>query len=419
MKKIRNKFIIFIIFSIIIVLLIWIYNSFFNKVDRNTYAVLMEGQWIVNNKLLKREKKELLNIWDVVRTIWDSLLVIEWWDWSVTRLWSDSMIKINELYVQADLLKINVSFDLLSWKSWTNVLNFLWTESYFKESFRDLEAWVRWTVFNVDLDNEYITVLDHKIFLSWDDVNLIIEENRPFSLKTFSFLNFEEFIQKIKDYDFESLNMKLDEELFKSLREKVHEKLDKYFLPQIENISELTTEKKEELYNKLLPIYQELNFISSEDWKLFSKKIEIKEKLIELASYEEKENLIKSIINDFVDSVKSENYEELDNIMSILLNNVPELNNIDFDFENFFTNLVVKEKLEKILIQNLDYMTKLLWDKFDNVVWDLDLEELNNLYEDSKDLYNNSQVKETINEQVGFIKQFLEWLLNFFKIFII
>lgn len=57
MKKIKNKFIIFVIFSIIIVLLIWIYNSFFNKVDRNTYAVLMSWQWIVNNKLLKIEKK--------------------------------------------------------------------------------------------------------------------------------------------------------------------------------------------------------------------------------------------------------------------------------------------------------------------------------------------------------------------------
>lgn len=329
------------------------------------------------------------------------------------------MIKINELYVHDDLLQINLSFELLSWKSWSNVLNFLWAESYFKQSFRDLEAWVRWTVFNVDLENEYISVLEHKISLIWDDINVLIEEEHPFSLETLSFLNLQEFIQKFKDYDFESHNLKLDEELLQSLREQIYDDLDKYLLPQLEKIWELTWTSREDVYNELLSIYQRFNFVSSDDWELFGKKMEIKEQLIELASWDDKEDLVKSTLIDFVDTLKSNNYVELDKIISILSNNITELNDINFDFENLFKNLITKEELEELLIKNFDSIKLVLGDKFDNVVWELDLGKINQLYNNSKDLYNNSQVKETINEQVGFMKQFLEWLFNLFKIFII
>ena len=193
MKKIKNKFIILIIISLIAVIFFWIYKSYFFELkNRNSFAVLVEWEWLLNEKLLKLNEKKELKIWDYVKTIWDnSLIVIEWWDWSLTRIGWNSRIRIDELFVDSDLLNINLSFELLSWKSWSNVINFMWEWSYFKESFRDIEAWVRWTIFNVDLDKEYVSVTKHKLSLikNIDQEVFEISEENPFSLKTFSFIS--------------------------------------------------------------------------------------------------------------------------------------------------------------------------------------------------------------------------------------
>lgn len=411
MKKIRNKFIILVFIWIILIVFIWIYKSFFkNSVDRNTYAILIENKWTINDKLITKNSKNLLKIWDVIKTIWDnSLAVIEWWDWSVTRLWSNSSIKIDELFVDEWLIQINLSFELMSWKSWSNVINFMWSKSYFKESFRDIEAWVRWTVFNIDLDNDYISVIKHKIALSWKNIEKIsISENEPFSLKTFSLIELTDFIKNFKNKKFEELNLKFDEEFFEWLKIKINEKLKSYVLQNIENISILSQEKKQELYNSLLSKYQELNFVNSNDKDLFTKKLEYKEILISLAWDEEKVNLIENTFYDFKESIESKNYSNLDKILPLLNNNINILNKLNIDFWKYFNNIKLNDGLREAFWKNLAYLKNIFWVDFSNKFPDVSFEWIK---QRTIDIYNTN-VKVKLDEQVGFIKKFIRFLIN-------
>ncbi len=411
MKKIRNKFIIFVFLLIALIVFVWIYNSFFNGVDRNTYAILIDWKWTINDELMIKESKELLEIWDIVKTIWaDSLIVVEWWDWSVTRLWANSSVKIKELFVDDDLLQINLSFELLSWKSWSNVLNFMWSKSYFKESFRDIEAWVRWTVFNVDLDNEYISVLKHKVTLVGENINdTVINENEPFSLETFSVIKLIEFIKNVKDKDFADLNVTLDVELLDWLKDKIHENLDKFADLAIENFEKLPLDEKEKLYNDLLSKYQELNFIESVDEELFAKKMEYKEALINLAWESEKINLIENTLYDLKDSIKSKEYWNLDTILPILFNNKDLLDKVDVNFQEYFENIQINDSLKEAFWRNLSYFKDIFWTDFSAKFPDVSFEWIK---DQTKELYNNSWVKDKLDEQVGFIKKFFQFLFN-------
>jgi len=412
MEKIRNKFITLILFSIFLIIFVWIYKSFFvNNIDRNTYAILMNWKWTLNDELMIKDSKELLSVWDIVKTIWlDSLVVVEWWDWSVTRLWPNSSIKVNELYVEENLLQINLSFELLTWKSWSNVLNFLWSKSYFKESFRDIEAWVRWTVFNVDLDNNYINVIKHKVSLSWNDIkNTIIDENKPFSLKTFSFIKLQEFINGIKDANFENLNVKLDTQLFDWLKKQIHKDLDKLLIKANIDADNLSLTNKKDLYNELLSKYQSLNFITSKDQDLFSKKIEYKNALIKLATPEEKINLIENTIYDFKETIKSKNYWNIDEILPILFTNKNLLKDLNIDFWTYFENLELNEELKNIFWKNINYIKDIFWTDFSKIFPDITFKWIK---AQTLNFYNDSIVKNKVEEQVGFIKKFLKLLFN-------
>jgi len=412
MEKIRNKFIILVFVLIGLIVFVWIYKSFFaNSIDRNTYAILIEGKWSINEEMMIKDLKEELEVWDVVKSVWEnSLVVIEWWDWSVTRLWEDSSIQVNELYVDKDLLQINLSFELLSWKSWSNVINFMWSKSYFKESFRDIEAWVRWTVFNVDLDNEYISVIKHKITLIWDGLKeTTINESEPFSLKTLTFIKIVEFIKNIKDSDFEQLNVKFDKDLLEWLKNKIHENLDGFADLASEQFEALSDENREKLYNTLLSKYQELNFVDSGDEELFAKKIEYKEALISLAWDDEKVNLIENIIYDFKDSIKSKNYWNLDSILPILNENKEIIDNINVDFWEYFKNIKINDSLNEAFWRNLDYLKNIFGSDFSTKFPDISFDWIK---QQAEELYNNSNAKETINDQVGFIKKFLQLLFN-------
>ena len=65
-----------------------------------------------------------------------------------------------------DLLKINISFKLEKWKTWSNVVSFIWKESYFNQEFADTTAAVRWTIYEVNLDKDYLYVDSHEVKLT-------------------------------------------------------------------------------------------------------------------------------------------------------------------------------------------------------------------------------------------------------------
>lgn len=412
MKKIKNKFIILIIISLIIVIFLWIYKSyFFEMQNRNSFAVLVEWKWFVNDKSLQINEKNKLEVWDIVKTVWvHSLLVIEWWDWSITRIGWDSDIKISELFVDNNLLKINLSFELLSWKSWSNVVNFMWEWSYFKESFRDIEAGVRWTIFNIDLDKDYISVTNHKLLLvkNIDQKIFEINEGNPFSLKTFSFIDLEEFIKNIKDKSFEELNKKFDREYFKALSIKLSEKLD-YFdsLSEI-NIKELSKEKKDALYNKLLTKYQELNFISPDNYELFSKKLEYKKVLIELAPENDKKSLINNTLYDFKESIKTNNYWNIESIISIFEDNLDTVKWFKVDFNDYFDVNMIPEEFKEIFINN--------YKLFENIFGSNLVAKIPNINIDDLKLINNN-VQSKINKQLDNNLSLFMKIFNFIKSF--
>lgn len=377
----KNKFIIFII-----LIIFWIFSFFISqnylqkKVDRTSFVTLIEWQWLVNENLLKIDSKEKIEIWDTVRTIWNkALAIIEWWDGSVTRLWWNTSLKIEDLYLSDDLSDINIAFDLKSWKTWSTVISFLWEWSYFKEYFKDSEASVRWTVFNVDLTNDYLYVIDHSVdLLTSDWNNIIINENNPFSLETFSFLKLEEFINKIKDTDWENLNIKIDNELFNWLKEQIYSDFESLKSSVEENISKLKeNENAQALYDQILSDYQKLNFISPENTELFNLKMDLKESLLEVSSEENKEKLVENTFYDLQSVVDNWTEEQLNKILNIFTENKEVLENINL--EKFDIN----KKMELYIKDNISLFNELFWDSINKITQNFTWVNLENINIDS------------------------------------
>lgn len=349
MQKIKNKFIIFIIIIIISIIWFGVYNSYFNNIDRDSYVLLVDWNATLNSLSLKPNEKEIINVWDTIRTLWNSsLAILEWWDGSVTRLWWNTTVKIDNLYLSKNLDTINIKFNLLSWKSWSNVISFLWSESYFKQEFSETVAAVRWTIFDVDLTNDYLYVIDHKVTLTksdWEQIEVL--QNKPINLTNFDFISLEEFLSKFKDKAWEKLNNWFDINLLKSLEEQVTSDLN-----ELINIDDLNIDKvldssdlkKEELYNKILTDYQKLNFIKSDNEVLFKKKIELKEALIKLSSDENKQMLMQNTFYDFNNIIDSKNYDNLDILLPILESNKELLKSLNFNKITDFNSLPEKIK---------------------------------------------------------------------------
>lgn len=109
-------------------------------------------------------KKEAIFTGDRVKTI-DSTATIHWPDGSITRLGEKSSIRINEMRAETANRNIQVDFSLESGKSWSNVIKYMFGESYFHERFNDDTALaaVRGTVFEVNLDRNYVHTVDHSV----------------------------------------------------------------------------------------------------------------------------------------------------------------------------------------------------------------------------------------------------------------
>lgn len=308
----KNKFLYFVLFLIIIVVSAAIYIAIFEKgVDRNSYVELLEGTATLNEKELKLNERKKLEINDIVTTTSeDALAVIEWWDGSVTRLWGNTSIQIHDLYVSKNREQLNISFELFKWKTWSNVMSFITDESNFTQTFMDMEAAVRGTTFNVDLDNNYLYVIDNNVELTRSDGKSVdIEENRPFNLKTFSFIDLVEFIKSFKDSAFEKINMAMDSELYARLVRELQTQID-----SLKRLSDTS-------YDYLLKRYQELHFVSSESKELYDLRIALKQKLIQVAPKEEETQWLNSLVNDLRYTLKIQNYDVAKNVLNVLIEN--------------------------------------------------------------------------------------------------
>ncbi len=397
MQKIENKFIYFILILIIFIIWFSVYISVFKKwVDRNSYVVLVEWEAYLNNDSLSTDKKEKLSLNDVIKTTKEnSLAIIEWWDWSVTRLWWNTSIVINELFVSTNVEKLNISFELLSWKTWSNVISFIPEESYFKETFADTEAAIRWTIFNLDLDKDYLYVIDHNVILtkdSWETIK--VSEKEPISLSSFTFISLDEFIKNVRDSAFDEINRKFDLELFNKLKIQLEEKLQSLIKISWTKLDNLSLTDKEKLYNDLLSSYQNLNFISSSDnADLFDLKISIKEKLLEIAPDSEKENILNSFLYDFKDSIKNKSYDTLDKIVWIFSKNSASIQ-IKEEVLSYLNTISFGSNIKESIINNISTLKN-------NFSWDV----LNKytIIDKTTDIKNSAE---------NFVKEKLDNLIN-------
>jgi len=347
-QKLKNKFILIVSIIIIIILTFQYFSK--PKIDTNTYVVLIKWETFINNSLLKEDNKQELEVWDIIITKQNSACVIEWWDWSLTRLWENWKIEIEELNVEEDLSKINLQFKLTNWKTWSNVVSFLWEKSYFKQNFEDIEAAVRWTIFDVNLEKDYVYVTNHEVIVkdTKNNKTKIIPQNKAFSISKFSFIEIEKFIKNIVDKKWLDENNNLDSKFLDNLKANISNKID------LENIDKVLDENK--TYKELLFQYQKLNFISASEWELFEIKNKIKKELINIAPEKEKENLIKYSIYDLKDILNLENIDSkaiksIDNLKEIIWDNTPDLQNILWEeygkLENILKDFDSKKLLEK------------------------------------------------------------------------
>ena len=361
-EKLKSKF----IFIVIIAILSILGFQYFSKpeIDTNTYVVLVKWEVNIDNYILqKEEERKKLKVWDIIITKIDSACVIEWWDWSLTRLWENWKIEIQELNVEKDLSKINLQFKLVNWKTWSNVVSFLWEKSYFKQNFEDIEAAVRWTIFDVNLEKDYVYVANHEVAVKkWNDKK-IISQNQAFSISSFSFIEIQKFLKNIVDKKWLEENNTLDTKFLDNLKTNISKKID---LKNIDNILEKNT-----TYNELLTQYQKLNFVSASDSELFEIKNKIKKELIKKASPEDKKNLIKYSIYDLKDALNLQDInwktqETIKNITEIVWNNTDDLKNILWEKYSDFNNI-----LDNIDLEWIKNKANELRDNAINKIWNL------------------------------------------------
>jgi len=425
-EKLKNKFIIFVL--VIITIILWIQGykaALLLWVDRNSYVELIKWEWTINDKeLILKNKNSLdknkvkLNIWDIIITKWiDSISVIKWWDWSITRMWWNTKIIIKNLDIEKDLSKIQIQFDLLSWKSHTNVISYLGEKSYFKQNFEDTEATVRGTTFDVDLTKKFVYVQNHEVILKKWNKETIVKEGSAFDFSIFSFIEIKKFLDSIRDKAWIDLNKSYDKIHIEELKKEISETFSRKNINNLieeavwdsaddlikldRQIKEFSKEKKEKIYNSLLEQYQKLNFITAEDWDLFKIKNDIKKLLISSAKEEEKENLIKYSIYDFQDALNSKNLDGIKNSLNLLWENIDIVKKLDFELNmDFFKDFkIIPNSMKNFFKENWKLLENVLWDKISNFDFpDFDLDEIKNKAEFIKDKINNSDSLNNVKE---------------------
>ncbi len=426
-EKIKNKFIIIILVLIAVIIgYQWYKTVSLFGVDTDSYAVLVEWEWSHNSEFLGLNEPQLLSINDEVQTLWEhSIIVIEWWDGSITRLWGDSKVVIEELDVSQDLSRINLSFSLSSGKTWSNVVSFLWEDSYFKQNFEDVQASVRGTIFDVDLTNNYVFVEDHEVALTKWDSSIILKENSAFNIRTFSFIELQKFLEEVRDTTWKRINQKLDSDYFTTLRKNVsenfsQEKIASDISKKIgssardlealeKTISTFSDEKKQEAYTAILEQYQKLNFINSDDWELFEQKNTLKKLLISSSNEENKKNLVKYSLYDLKDALDTNNFVWVKNVLELIGENKDILPDLDSDILKDIQ--LLPDSLKEVFSDQMDVLEKLVSKEvFSKILTDISLDSVGTK---AKTLLNSST--DSAAKWFDAAKNTIEWFIQKIK----
>lgn len=401
MIKNNPKFIYFIIFLIFIIISIWAYISiFFYSIDRSAYLEAVSWKVYINENQIEIWDRKKLAKKDIIETkTKDSFAVIEWWDWSLTRLWWNTRIEIEEEFVSKNWNNVNILFKLTSWKTWSNVVSYISEDSYFKQVFNDNEAAVRWTIFTVDLEKDYLQVDSHKVTIKNEKLwEVEVLENKQLKLSDFKFISLQDFIQYFKDKWFFDLNKKLDREYFIKLSLDLEKNFTKISNIAKKEFDNLTKEQRKLLYTEFMEQYQKLNYVSLDmSEKLFNLKMNLKEKLISLAPESEKKNILNTLNYDLKNIFDLKDFTNFEKITNILKENEKYLDKKQL--EEFFSIFNIKFEFRETINDTIIFFEK-------NV---LNNPEYKKIFDSLK---NN--LSESIEEQKNVFLKFWEFLKNLF-----
>lgn len=435
----KNKIVSLLILVLFLAISYESYTFFMNKnsIDRNSYFEIIEWKWKIkrweDNILLSKWDKQKIQALDTVSTLTPkSLWIITWWDWSLTRIWWRSQIIIDENVVSDDLSTINIKFNLLDWKSWSNVISLMWDNSYFKQEFKGYVAWVRWTVFEVNLDKNYVFAKDHSVEVvsQSDSKKYIVKQWEVFSISLLKLI-----WDKIREKAWETLNENLDiqylKELYASLKESYKNRKESFIakfdktkdissqiltwessISDILASNSLTIEQEKEIYDKVFFEYQKVHFLKPwEEW--FARKMFLKSILLSMWWEKNRDSLVSSTVYDLVDASKisldsakvitnfiSENWISPNEVLSSFQSNIwvfweDSSENMIKAFSSSFENF------NKIFWDNIEILNNIFWN------WTSFWEALDNLKN-----FNPNSIKSLPQKTQDITNSFLEKILN-------
>lgn len=420
MKNLKHKFILFIFIFILLILALQIAVSFHWK-DTNSYATLISWTGKINNTLIEVQKKYKIISWDILSTGENWLIVLQWGDGSITRLWSDSQLRVKENFVSQDVAQIKIVTELIKGKAWSKVITNMAGKNYFKVNFENMEAWVRGTTFDIDLRRETIFVENHEITLTKaNSAPIKIWENQPFSLSLFGFISLERYFKEIQDIDWKNINLQLDKKYTDDLTRQALDSFSKnqplltlleIFFPKYRVlaelhgdqdekklkilISQLTWAQKQGVYNKVYEEYQSINFATADNEVLYKKKMLYKKVIFLLTdNLEVKQSLVKWSIYDFQDIVSTKNSAWLEETIKFLSDQKDMITTLPDSVKNFLKvgNInILPEDFKKILLDN----TKVFQDIFqiDTLKWalpDVSVDRLKSLNDSAQKSINST-----------------------------
>lgn len=382
MKKFKNAFLVGIILFIggLLMFQLWT-NSFSSAVDYNSYIILREGKGYKNEIWLHENQREALKEGDIIMIAEKSFWVIEWWDGSITRLWENTKLQIEENQIPLGSSHMRISFRLLSGKTWSNIVSFLGDDASFIQKFDTIEAWIRGTVFEVDMEKWYIHVQDHEVALvdttSWK--NISVAEGQIFDFMSFEFLDIVRFVAELKNESWERINLAEDALYIMKLKNNYETLIDSklikwriyslfsrsykilYLLETADDyeiisqkIQGLEAEKKEKLYNTVYELYQDIYFAKVNDIEYYRKKLFYKRALIQLGGNTSlNQKIVDSTAYDLEDILLLPTKEFLSETLQFVEDAQLKMGNLDSFLEKVW--ILPQEERSKIVEQMLPY----------------------------------------------------------------
>lgn len=415
-----NKIIIFIIALFVTIIYLVVSNFQSNNINssltdnKSTIPYLLVTRWSALIKrdtviTLKQNEKSDLIANDKIRTFNESNATIFWPDWSITRLWSMTSIEINELEASENLSNVKIKFNIEQWKTWSNIIKFINTDSYFVETydFGNYAATVRWTVFEMNLENNYLHAVSHDI----DVIDTKTQES--FNIPEWLARNLFDLNSLVPEIIFDKQwineNLEFDKQYIQELTNKWKEKISNAFKNQtlwtkiiawfkkifgmksdyiVQNITlsilewkeiayksisselpTLSTKEKFILNQKLLGLYNNVSFQSNTS-RFTLQKSEVRDMIIASTDPKSKDNLKEKFLK-----LNIYDYLELKQELTDLAVEKPTdiLNKLEGNINYGIKNISDVDKLKSILSAFSSDMLKPFWIDFWEVKNDISI----------------------------------------------